>query len=340
MRINREWFLSLSNCGRQKSRRQSPEFADILGNADLAGTDLGDAQVDATITPDGDNFVVDGGVTSVNLDFDLIESLGLELFSINDTGTPADNFAVGFPIVGSDDDTPFTFSFSTEDGLTPVSGDIDHEGRVVLEPSGNANFAAEGTERDALAEYLAEFFPNSQQAYDEGETTIEEDLRIQNVNSREDTVFDRGDTSEELLTTEIFRFRTGDGTYLYVSAEERQSILDASFDFVDEGKAFNVSAEADDDLIPIYRFRNTDLSASYLYVGAEERQAILDGGFNFVEEGLAFYTFGADAQQADDITRFQTVPGGYVFVNDTERQSILNSGFNFTEEGTAFEALV
>jgi len=110
---------------------------------------------------------------------------------------------------------------------------------------------------------------------------------------------------------------------------------------VEEGAAFKVSFEADDELIPIYRFRNQDVSGAYLYVGEQERQSLLtENNFGFVQEGLAFYTYGADAQKGEDIYRFSTVSGGYIFVGQEERQSIQQNFSSFTQEGIAFEVVV
>lgn len=192
-------------------------------------------------------------------------------------------------------------------------------------------------EQDALAEYLAEFHPTAEQAFNEPDTPISEDTRIQNLNFRDDTILDGTDP---LLNEQIYRFRTGNGTYLYVGEEERQNVLQGNFGFTDEGEAFKASIEANDELIPMYRFRNTNLNGSYLYVGETERQSLLTANnFGFVQEGLAFYTYGADAQQGNDIYRFSTVPGGYIFVGETERQSIQQNFSSFTQEGIAFEVL-
>lgn len=145
---------------------------------------------------------------------------------------------------------------------------------------------------------------------------------------------------DPLLNTSIYRFRTGNATYIYVGAEERQQIIDGGYGFEEEGETFKVSLEAGENLNPIYRFRNNDLAGAYLYVGEAERQSIKQNFDNFIEEGLAFHTYGADVQQGNDIFRFQTQPGGYIFVNEAERQSILEGGYNFTEEGIAFETLI
>ncbi|MGI0480225.1 antibiotic biosynthesis monooxygenase [Geminocystis sp. CENA526] len=146
---------------------------------------------------------------------------------------------------------------------------------------------------------------------------------------------------DDLLTTPMYRFRTGDGTYMYVGEEERQSILTNFTSFVEEGEAFKVATQANDDLISIYRFRNTDLAGAYIYVGEEERQSILANYTDtFVEEGLAFYAYGADANKADDIFRFQTLPGSYMYVGEQERDSIISGNFGFVDEGVAFEAIL
>ncbi|MTF40374.1 hypothetical protein [Cyanobacterium aponinum] len=142
--------------------------------------------------------------------------------------------------------------------------------------------------------------------------------------------------NDSLLNTQIYRFRTGEGTYLYVADEERQAILANNYNFVEEGGVFQVSMEMEDDLIPIYRFRNTNVTGAYLYVEEEERQAILQGDYGFAEEGLAFYTYGAMSEQGQEIYRFQTNPGSYIFVEEEERQNILQNYSSFTEEGIAF----
>jgi len=59
----------------------------------------------------------------------------------------------------------------------------------------NAPDLQQGGEQDALAEYLAAFYPDAAQAYVEADTPIEEDERIQNLNFREDTVINEDETS-------------------------------------------------------------------------------------------------------------------------------------------------
>ncbi|GGC53361.1 choice-of-anchor I family protein [Chelatococcus reniformis] len=65
---------------------------------------------------------------------------------------------------------------------------VDLTPDVVPDDGQVASFAAEGTEQDALAEYMDEFYTET--AYAEADTTAADDTRIQNLDVREDTVFD------------------------------------------------------------------------------------------------------------------------------------------------------
>ncbi|EEE35404.1 alkaline phosphatase [Rhodobacteraceae bacterium KLH11] len=60
--------------------------------------------------------------------------------------------------------------------------------------TGDASFAADGSEQDALAEYLDDNFPDAENAFDQADVGPESDLRIQNLSFTEDTIF--GDTPE------------------------------------------------------------------------------------------------------------------------------------------------
>ena len=105
----------------------SPELADVLGDEDLIGADVGDARIDAVISGDAASATVESGVTSVFLDTELLESAaGLELTGADSEGTPAEgDFQVGFEITEASD-----LTLNLEDGLTPVSGTLEHTGTV------------------------------------------------------------------------------------------------------------------------------------------------------------------------------------------------------------------
>ena len=78
------------------------------------------------------------------------------------------------------------YPFPTDDSINRV--DLAAEESF----TGDATFAADGTEQDALAEYLADNF-TAETPYNEAETSRAEDERIQNLAFREDSVIDGGD---------------------------------------------------------------------------------------------------------------------------------------------------
>ncbi|WP_386722766.1 bifunctional metallophosphatase/5'-nucleotidase [Litoribrevibacter euphylliae] len=57
-----------------------------------------------------------------------------------------------------------------------------------LTDAGEATFAEPGTEQDALAEYLIATYPDSDTPFDQAETALADDTRIQNLSARTDTV--------------------------------------------------------------------------------------------------------------------------------------------------------
>ncbi|MEM9274619.1 MAG: esterase-like activity of phytase family protein [Cyanobacteria bacterium P01_F01_bin.143] len=145
--------------------------------------------------------------------------------------------------------------------------------------------------------------------------------------------------------TDIFRFRSeidGQSSYLYAGGAEAESIrTDFADSFTEEGFAFTVSSEPQDDLIDLYRFRSEQ--GTYLYVGEAERNSInSDPNLSavFTEEGRAFSVYGAGAGEATEFTRFQNLnsPNSYLYAAGAEADSI-RSDFagTFVDEGAAFE---
>ncbi|MGK7954553.1 MAG: 5'-nucleotidase C-terminal domain-containing protein [Crocosphaera sp.] len=89
-------------------------------------------------------------------------------------------------------------------------------------------------EQDALAEYLAEFHPTAAEAFNEADTPIEEDTRIQNLNFRNDTVIEppevpmmvRGTAGDDEFDTED----PGDGGFI---GDNQLLFAGSGADFVD-----------------------------------------------------------------------------------------------------------
>ncbi|WP_017292847.1 Calx-beta domain-containing protein [Geminocystis herdmanii] len=154
-----------------------------------------------------------------------------------------------------------------------------------------------------------------------------------------------GESPEIVLDTAMYRFRSlqTEGAYLYVGAQEKESVLtNYGNNFVEEGLAFYVSDTQEDDLTAFNRFRNTDLMGGYIYAGDTESESIRANYPQFIDEGIAFYAYGANSQMADSITRFQNSTGGaYLYTGQPETQSVITNYANsFNLEGIAFEALL
>ena len=97
-----------------------------LTTVDLTGVDAGGAQIDAEIA-DIALRRVNGGKTSVGLDVGLLETVGLEVSSLNGTAQPAgDEFQVAFKILH---DSDFVFD-QGEDFVPKADGRIEHKGTV------------------------------------------------------------------------------------------------------------------------------------------------------------------------------------------------------------------
>ncbi|MGK7892688.1 MAG: esterase-like activity of phytase family protein [Xenococcus sp. (in: cyanobacteria)] len=146
--------------------------------------------------------------------------------------------------------------------------------------------------------------------------------------------------------TDIFRFRRnigGQSAYLYAGAEEAENIRTNFADtFTEEGFAFNVAAEPQDDLIDLDRVRSEQ--GTYLYVGEDERNSINNDpnlSTVFTEEGRAFSVYGVGAGEATEFSRFRNLnsPNNYLYAAGTEAESIRTDfAGTFVEEGAAFEA--
>jgi len=148
---------------------------------------------------------------------------------------------------------------------------------------------------------------------------------------------------DSLLNSPIYRFQNQNklGTYVFVSAQEGQNIINNYPQFKQEGFAFAVGTSNNDELMAMYRFHNTAQPGTYLYANAGERSSILANYRNFQEEGLAFYVLNPSASSGNAFYGFHinAKPETYIFVGEGERQNILNNPSlrNFQEEGIAFK---
>ena len=108
------------------------------------------------------------------------------------------------------------YPFPTDDSANRV--DLDANETF----TGDATFAPDGTEQDALAEYLTDNF-TEETPFNEAETSREEDTRIQNLSFREDTVIDDSDSDDGGVEPDADVVGTG-GDDILAGGEGDQSI--------------------------------------------------------------------------------------------------------------------
>jgi hypothetical protein len=145
------------------------------------------------------------------------------------------------------------------------------------------------------------------------------------------------------LNTPFIRFQnTGvPGTYLFAGPAEAANIRQNFPGFREEGLAFQVAVEPNDDLLQFTRFQNTQRPGTYLFAGPEETANIRQNFPNFKEEGVAFYALDSSQNLGTQIYRFQNtdVPGTYLFAGPAEKDNIIANFPNFRLEGEAFEVV-
>ncbi|MEN8445733.1 MAG: 5'-nucleotidase C-terminal domain-containing protein, partial [Cyanobacteria bacterium J06555_13] len=159
-------------------------------------------------------------VAGIEFSFDLTAAPGdrvQSLVVLDEDGNDADVIVQDSELVG---DAARTFRMVTLGFLAGGGDDYPFPDRDVVDldqeddapRTGDATFAPDGTEQDALAEYLLDNF-GAETPFDEADTGRAEDMRIQNLAFREDTVIDGvvpvegqeivgSEESEELIGTE------------------------------------------------------------------------------------------------------------------------------------------
>lgn len=118
------------------------------------------------------------------------------------------------------------YPFPTGTGIDRVNlADLDGDGVADNVFDGTATFTANGTEQDAFAEYLAEFFGTVETAYDVEDTGYTGDDRIQNLAWREDTVIDAPDYQIVLGTDGRDNLQGTDADEIFVSGAGNNDIM-------------------------------------------------------------------------------------------------------------------
>ena len=170
-----------------------PQIAGVEFSYDPSRAE-GDRIINAVVTgPDGEpiNLVVDGEISGdteqlfriVTLDF-----LAAPRFADDNPDTPEDETG---QFTGGGDGYPFP-NTNTDPSVGEVGPDAARVNLVALEQeevqTGGATFADDGTEQDALAEFLLENHNTEETAFDQEEVGRDSDLRIQNLDFTTDTI--------------------------------------------------------------------------------------------------------------------------------------------------------
>ena len=214
----------------------SPEFAGVLGDESLEGADVGDTRIDATLeSQDGSTFKVESGVTSVFLDFPLLESTaGLGLASVDSEAEAfSDEFQVGFFI----DEEETDLTLDATEGFAPISGTIEHDGTVTFSTEVDSDDIEEDTDIEpAIDSDDIEEDTDIEPAVDSDDT--EEDADIEPAVDSDDTEedadtevsIDPDDISGEDSSGDVSDFETIDLTDLADSTVEFTVSREAGFD--------------------------------------------------------------------------------------------------------------
>ncbi|MEM8554802.1 MAG: ExeM/NucH family extracellular endonuclease [Pseudomonadota bacterium] len=189
MTLTVEEIVALLEHGVASSPVSDGQFAHISGakfsfDDDLpSGARIVDAALEAsdgTLTP----LVVDGDIQNPTDTYRIV-TLGFMSSPRFDSDGNFIGAGDGFPFPNSNTDA--------ERGELGDPAVIARMDIVFLEEegvqSGNATFADNGTEQDALAEYLVEFHGTAESAFDQADTGPESDARIQNLDFVSSTIF-------------------------------------------------------------------------------------------------------------------------------------------------------
>jgi hypothetical protein len=186
----------------------------------------------------------------------------------------------------------------------------------------------------------------------------DEDIAVGDANLQ-----DGNFTVGQNTTIELFRFRNTSfetGTYLFVGAEERDSILEnpdfnQTFELEGNGNAaFTASNDPGEDLIPFYRIRSLDVAGTYLFVSTGEYDAIFaedsEQRDKWVKEGLEgeedvpeFYLYEGSGDNGVEFNRFQNTQNNTFLYAGPDESAAIESDPNlsnlFTNQGVAFDSL-
>ncbi len=232
--------------------------------------------------------------------------------------------------IGGGDGYPWP-NTNTDPAVGEVGPDAARVNLTVLEQdgvqTGAATFADDGTEQDALAEYLNDFFnpANGGVAYAVEDVAESGDERIQNLNERDDTVLpaevvngsDGDDALEASLAKEIFNLGDGDDEVSGAPEELDGDVLDGFGDgdkIIFEGVSFKSS---DIDVTQGSAILGVDTDGD----GVADTTVTLEGDFegvSFAASGVAGGTVVTSYTAPDPANVLKSAVAGAIGLNGAE----------------------
>ncbi|MFC6488846.1 choice-of-anchor I family protein [Nitratireductor sp. GCM10026969] len=166
--------------------------------------------------------------------------------------------------------------------------DLDGDGTADGLQTGDATFADDGTEQDALAEYLDDNFGDAANAYAQEDTGRAEDTRIQNLDYRDDAVFDGapGATQPAINEIRIDQDGTDNDEYFELFGEAGMSLAGYTYIVIGDGAGGSGVIEEAIDL------SSFSLDADGFFVGAESTFSL----------GAANATLDLNFENSDNVT--------------------------------------
>ncbi|MBR8827175.1 MAG: 5'-nucleotidase C-terminal domain-containing protein [Gomphosphaeria aponina SAG 52.96 = DSM 107014] len=198
----------------------------------------------------------------------------------------------------------------------------------------------QGGEQDALAEYLAAFHGDAPVAYAEADTPIEEDERIQNLNFREDTIIDEGESS----LPEVVFGTVEDDLFDAAFPDEKQFVGAAQILFTGSGNdTVDVSQVGSDNRL------DTGSGDDVIFAGTNNRilagmgddLIFAAGGDNVITGGMGADQFwlildtGDLPAMVNIITDFEVENDVIGFANSGLSFADLGNDWNYTQEGAS-----
>lgn len=192
-------------------------------------------------------------VGGIQYSFDVSQPAGERIKNaviVNEDGSANDVLVANGRLVGNAEETikVVTLGFLADGGDGYPLGEGSYQDRVDLMDAftedGQFTFADKGTEQDAFAEYMANMF--SETPFSEEETPASEDLRIQNLDERNDAIFNEPvDPLLRLYDAAFDRGADGTGLGYWANQSDELGTIAIANRFIDSQEFNQLHGELD-----------------------------------------------------------------------------------------------